>query len=336
MLNREEYIKRISFLLNSYKEYVISINGLKLFDTNKKAEDFFKDLLAFYEDDFINLKNANEDYPNAESIDLIDEENKLAIQVTSRTDTRKIHNTIEGFYKNYPNLERIIILLIGRSKPNYSKTDFTKNGKYKFDKDRDIIDIQDIIDKFNSFSADKLKYILEFLEKELNYIPIFANSTQEANRDILAEIFKYIFDNYNFEQSNKFQNSKDLTHLKKKIPLNFSKEQEEIVNKLFDDYFKYEYLIREFIEAEQENPFRIDGLLNIIRTEYCEIQGINNPNEKIKDVLVFKKIAEKLTPKKDPEYIFNAQLIVLYFFEQCEIGKKTVEEQKNKQISLFD
>lgn len=336
MLNREEYIKRITRLLNDFKSYIISINELKLYDTNKKAEDFFKDLLKYYDEDFVNLKNANEENSNAKSIDLIDEEKKLAIQVTSRTDSLKIHQTIEGFYKNYPDLQRVIILLIGKVKPNYLRTDFTQGGKYKFDKDKNIIDVQDIINKFDSYDAVRLKPILEFLENEIAYVPLLLNSTQEASRNILAEIFNYVFNNFKSDKSKNYQNNKDFTHINKKIPLNFSKKQETIINGLFARYLKYEYLIREFIEAEQGNPFRIDGLLNKIQSEYCEMQGLNNPNEKIKDIFVFKKIAEKLTPSKDAEYILNAQLIVLYFFERCDIGKKTDEEPKSKQRRLFD
>ncbi len=335
MLNTKDYIERITQLLTIFKTYIISANKLKLYDDNKKAEDFFKDLLKFYDEDFVNLENANESNPNAENIDLISKDKKLAIQVTSRTDTTKINKTVEGFYKNYPELDRVIILLIGESKPSYPRVDFTQNGKYKFNKDEDIIDIDDIIKIFNSYNAEKLKPIVEFLENEIEYNPLFS-ATQEANRDILAEIFKYIDKNFESNKSKKYLNNKYLTHIKKKIPLNFSREKESLINEMFNKYFKYEFLIREFIEAEQDNPFRIDGLLDKIQTEYCKIQGLNDPNEKIKDVFVFKKIAEELTLNKSAEFVFNAQLIVLFFFERCDIGKKTDDEPKNKQKSLFD
>ena len=335
MLNRKNYIEQITHLLTNFKSYIVSINKLKLYDDNNKAEDFFKDLLKFYDNDFAGLENANESNPNAEYIDLISKDEKLAIQVTSRTDTTKIHNTIKGFLENYPELERIIILLIGESKPDYPKTDFTQGGKYKFNKNTDIIDIDDIIKKFNSFDAEKLEQILKFLEKELGYNPLFS-ATQEANRDILAEIFDYIDENFEPNRSKEYENSKDLTHIRKKIPLNFSKEQEPVINERFKKYFKYESLIREFIEEEQGNQFKLDGLLDKIQTEYCELQGLNDPNEKIKNIFIFNEIAKKLTPKKNVEYVFNAKLIVLYFFERCDIGKKTDDEPNNEQMSLFN
>jgi len=333
MLNREEYIKRITRLLNDFKNYVISINKLKLYDDNKKAEDFFKDLLKFYDEDFTNLRNANEDNPNAESIDLIDEEKQLAVQVTSRTDAKKIKDTIKGFYEHYPNLKRIIILLIGREKPKF-RVDFTENGKYHFNPETDIIDIQDIINKFNTYDANKLKRILQFLESELGYNPLTLTN-QEANRDILAEIFDYLYRSQIDVKNSIQDDKKDLTHIKKKIPLNFNKTDEGIINTLFFDYFKYEPLIREFIDAE-DNPFRIDGLKNKIQTEYCKIQNLNSPNEKINNPYIFDEIAKILTPNIKAEYLFNAKLIVLYFFERCDIGEKTDSEPKNNQPSLFD
>jgi len=230
-----------------------------------------------------------------------------------------------------------MILIIADPKPPYPKTDFTKEGKYSFDKNKDIIDVDDLVNKFRGFSPEQLEPILKFLEKEFEYHPLFFKPNQEANKDVLSEIFEYIFSNFEIEKSQTYQTNKDFTHIKKKIPLNFSIEQSSIINKVFSNYFKYEYLLREFIEAEQENPFRIDGLKMLIQTYYCEIQDISDPNEKIKDILVFEKIARKIAPKNNriTDYIFNASLIVLYFFEQCEIGMKT-DEEVNEQLNLFE
>ena len=127
MNKRDKYIKQINHSLSVLRIEIEQLNLINMTDYNIIAEDFYKDLLKFYG---YNLKNLNEVKKNADSIDLIDIENKIAIQVTSRNDTTKIHDTIEGFYKNpdYDGYNQLIMLLIGKSKLEYSKTDFTKNG----------------------------------------------------------------------------------------------------------------------------------------------------------------------------------------------------------------
>lgn len=166
MYNREEYIKRISKYLTTMRVEVELRNSIKWYDINIIAENFYKDLLNLYG---YNLSNLNLTNPNADSVDLIDETNKIAIQVTSRNDTTKIHDTIKGFYNNpeYDDYKRLIMLLIGKPKLDYPKTDFTKGNLLSFDKKEDIIDIADIMRKFESFLPEQLEPIIDFLEKEI-------------------------------------------------------------------------------------------------------------------------------------------------------------------------
>lgn len=166
MYNREEYIKRISKYLTTMRVEVELRNSIKWYDINIIAENFYKDLLNLYG---YNLSNLNLTNPNADSVDLIDETNKIAIQVTSRNDTTKIHDTIKGFYNNpeYDDYKRLIMLLIGKPKLDYPKTDFTKGNLLSFDKKEDIIDIADIMRKFESFLPEQLEPIVDFLEKEI-------------------------------------------------------------------------------------------------------------------------------------------------------------------------
>ena len=110
MNKRDKYIKQINHSLSVLRIEIEQLNLINMTDYNIIAEDFYKDLLKFYG---YNLKNLNEVKKNADSIDLIDIENKIAIQVTSRNDTTKIHDTIEGFYKNpdYDGYNQLIICL---------------------------------------------------------------------------------------------------------------------------------------------------------------------------------------------------------------------------------
>ncbi|OQX97075.1 MAG: hypothetical protein B6I24_09950 [Bacteroidetes bacterium 4572_128] len=163
MEKRDRYIKRINRSLSLMRFEIEQLNKINLTDYNIIAENFYKDLLVFYG---FELKNLNEKKYNAESIDLVDEENKIAIQVTSRNDAKKIHDTIKGFNKpEYDEYKQLIMFLIGKPKLKY-KADFTKKNLFSFDKKKDIIDVDDIIKKFRSYPAKQLEPIVDFLEKK--------------------------------------------------------------------------------------------------------------------------------------------------------------------------
>ena len=166
----------------------------------------------------------------------------------------------------------------------------------------------------------------------------FIKENIEANRTILDEIFDYIYKEKIDEEKIKIKFEQDSISITKKIMINFENNQQKRVNQIVSDYFKYEYIIRKFIEIEKlENPLRVDGLRDKIQDLYCNIQNTENTETRIKDFNVFTGIAKELLPlnkQHDTSYVFNAKLIVLYFFEFCEIGKKSDDRANNNQLKL--
>lgn len=196
MENRDRYIKQIVRSLSLLRVEIESLNKINLTDYNIIAEDFYRDLLKFYG---FNLENLNEKCKNADSIDLVDNLNKIAIQVTSRNDTTKIHDTLHGFNSNpeYDEYKRLIILLIGKSKLDYPKTDFTKGGLFDFDKEKDIIDIDDIIEKFKGYKVEQLEPIVRFLENEID-LKISTKRTKPNEVITIINLIEYLSDDKNF------------------------------------------------------------------------------------------------------------------------------------------
>lgn len=197
-MNRDRYIKQINRSLNLLRLEIEMLNKLNLMDYNIIAEDFYRDLLKFYG---YNLTNLNETSRNADSIDLVDIDNKIAIQVTSRNDTTKIHDTIKGFYNNseYDKYKRLIILLVGKPKLDYSRTDFTKCNLFAFDKQNDIIDISDIIKKFKSYNAEQLEPIVDFLEKEVD-VKINIKKSKSNEVITIIKMIEYLSDDNNYKE----------------------------------------------------------------------------------------------------------------------------------------
>ncbi len=233
MRNREDYIKRITRYLTTLRVEVELRNCIKWYDINIIAEDFYTDLLNLYED--YNLENLNITSQNAESIDLIDKENKIAIQVTSRNDTSKIHDTIKGFYNNpdYDQYNRLIMLLIGKPKLDYPRTDFTHGNLFVFDKKEDIIDIADILKRFASFNSEQLEPIVDFLEKEIETKIKKVNSNEV---ETIIRLIEFLSDDNNLViDSEKNENVDPEKKIRKRF-VEYSQNLEKWYKDLLSDY----------------------------------------------------------------------------------------------------
>lgn len=178
MINREIYLRNIADSLALLSKEVTVRNAINLYDINIVAEDFFPGLLNLiygYE-----LKNINHLEKNAAAIDLFDSKNKLSIQVTSDNDSSKIKHTIKEFNEkeSYKIYDRLIILILTQKK-KYT-TEFDTDGKFLFDKKKDIWDVKNIIKDVRKLETEKLKEISDYLSNELDE-KFYARQRTQAN-----------------------------------------------------------------------------------------------------------------------------------------------------------
>lgn len=190
MINKETYIKEIAHSLSLLSEEVKTLNAANLYDINIIAEDFFPQLLNLiygYE-----LKNINIIDKNAPAIDLFDKKNKISVQVTSDNDSKKIKHTIKEFIDNklYKEYKRLIVLII-TNKRKYS-ADFDTDGKFVFDKKKDIWDKDDLIKKIRELETEKIKEISNYLSTELNDKLYKAKQTQANEVETIIDLIEYI------------------------------------------------------------------------------------------------------------------------------------------------
>ncbi|WP_417215675.1 SMEK domain-containing protein [Alcanivorax sp.] len=168
-MNRQDYQKSIIKSLTWLSTQVTVHNRLNLTDINVHSENFYRDLLnlAFG----YNLININTINPNAAAIDLGDEGNNLAIQVTSTSAITKTRRTVRKFIEKglYEKFDRLIILNIA------SKTTHTVptigDDSYRFNTKDDIWDIGDLAVKINDLDLPKIQEIDNFLNRQLYMKP---------------------------------------------------------------------------------------------------------------------------------------------------------------------
>ncbi len=187
------YIKNIADNLGILSKQVEIRNSINLYDINILAEDFYSGLLnIIFGTNYVNVNTVEK---NEAAIDLVDDSNKKAVQVISDNTSRKIKHTIDEFilnedFKKYDELK----ILILTKKANY-KTQFDTQGKFMFDKAKDIVDVNDLICYIRSLGIEKLKQINDYLQKEV-YDKYEATTRTEASEvDTIMDLIEFISKN---------------------------------------------------------------------------------------------------------------------------------------------
>jgi hypothetical protein len=192
MTLRDDLLKKIRKWLSFLCSEVELSNSLNLQDINVHAENFFRDFLnQIYGYD---LKNANYVKINTAAIDLVDDVQQLAIQVTSDTSSTKVHETISKFNKGllFEKYSRLVILVI-TAKKEFPKVQFDNIGNTLFDKQNDIKDISDLLNDINNFEIDKIELIADFIEKEVALKAPPHKRQKEANEvESIMRLIEYL------------------------------------------------------------------------------------------------------------------------------------------------
>lgn len=165
MLKREEYIKRISSELSRFQTELEMNNTAGLFDGNHTAEDFICGLLNLIYG--CQLENQNHRQKNAAAVDLTDQTNRFAVQVTSDNSRGKIQSTIDRFiaHELYRDYDQLFIFLL-KDQKDYQRP-FETGGYFSFSVDQHINDICGLVQKISTLDTAALEKINAYLHREL-------------------------------------------------------------------------------------------------------------------------------------------------------------------------
>lgn len=168
-LQKQVIIQRITDNLSFNSGSIAMENALGLFDSNRGAQDFFRQLLKLT-CGYNNLEELDKlnDKTNYYAIDLGDKVARIAFQITTDNTSTKIKDTIEKFnkYALYDTYDRLVVFIIGKKK-SYS-TSFPTASKLKFDAEKDIWDDADFVKLINAIDdISKLREIYKYLDENL-------------------------------------------------------------------------------------------------------------------------------------------------------------------------
>ena len=194
--------------------------------------------------------------------------------------------------------------------------------------------------KLSQLSAADLEFVLREFTMIEGYEATY--STPEQDRNIINSIFAFLFINSSKVDKSRVLNAKQFTALKAKIKLNFEPVQHSRIEQTYKNNIHHIALIESLIQnqlTQDENP--VNELIDMVQDEFCRLRKVADAASPIKDHLLFPEIAKILLPpgkENDPHFKSCAKSIIIYFFEYCDIGKRTEDEIKNKkdEPTFFD
>lgn len=319
-MNKEIYLKNIAENLALLSREVSILNAVNLYDINIIAEDFFPGLLNLiygYE-----LKNANHLEKNAPAIDLIDQKNRIAVQVTSDNSSTKIRHTIEEFNKNqeYHLYNRLVILILTQKKKYTSN--FDTQGLISFEKERDIWDVENLIKDIRKLDTEQIKDISDYLSEELCNKYYSERETQAEEVITIIDLIEYISQHRKVNKARettvdpeykiykRFKNFADKLTTEYKTLYTIYGEALNIVNETLgiDEaqdiiiMFYLQDISIQFLEEEHDNPIVALNKLVIYFEEKLSTNGKKYDRSAIKFYLINEMIKCRVFPNERSEY----------------------------------
>ena len=175
-MNIKDYIDKIAKYLARFVEEVKSYNDMNLYDINIHSENALIPILNAVFD--IKLENANSSHKkNYPSVDLIDDANKVAFQVTSTASLEKVKNTLQKFGEHnlQAKYETLYVYILTQKEEKYSEKIIKENTPegLEFNITNHIIDISDLRSRITYIqSLEKLEFIARLCEHEFSDVQI--------------------------------------------------------------------------------------------------------------------------------------------------------------------
>lgn len=176
-------------LLNEFRELITQLRGeaeaasaMQLYDTHKVAENVICGLLREL-CSYSNMRNLNAEQSNFPGIDLADDTERVAVQVTATADLIKVKNTLETFgnHQHHSKYDRVIIYILTTKQKSYSQAAINAilPDNFSFDVNNDIWDYQNLCSKAADVPPKNLHAAINHLKSYLRGVAIGL-----ANEDI--------------------------------------------------------------------------------------------------------------------------------------------------------
>ncbi len=296
-MNRSHYFNYIEEKLNILSYRIKSRGKINLLDLNIYSETFFAELMNYllgYE-----LKNINVIKPNTEGIDLVDNKNKVIVQVSATFSKQKVESSLaKKIFEDYPGYGFKFIAISGEA-DKLRTQEFKNPYKVSFSPLNDIYDIKSLLNIVLNMQISAQRRLYEFLKDELGGIVdiVKVDSNLASIINILSqEDLSGIVDS---PEINSFE-------ILRKIEFN----DLLTVQPTIDDYKVYYHRLDEkYKEFDRQGANKSLSVLAVIRKQYVKLSGENiEPHE------MFFSIIDNLI-----ELIMNSKNYMEIPYEELEV-----------------
>ncbi len=313
-MNRSIYFNYIEEKMNFLAFRIRQRGKINLLDLNIYSETFFADLLNQlfgYQ-----LKNINAFKQNTEAIDLVDDENKVIVQVTSTCTKAKVEKSLsKEILKDYSSY-RFIFVIISEDAGNLRKQAYHNPHQVLFSAENDIWDIKSILDHILNMEIEKMKELYIFIRKELGeeLVPEKTDSNLSLILKILSE--ENLADELDVPQINSFE-------INKKIEYN----ELSGIKELIDEYKVYYGRLNElYTEFDKQGANRSLSVLNTVRQYYFKLSIQRKNPEEIFFSIVGQLIGFVKGSRNCPDICYEElemciYIVVIDAFIKCKIFK---------------
>lgn len=257
-MNRSKHFDYIEEKLAFLALRIEKRGKINLLDLNIHSETFFADLMNMLFD--YHLVNLNIIKQNVEGIDLVDEKNKVIVQVSSTCTKQKVEASLKKkIFEDYKGF-RFKFISISKNADKLRKVKFFNPHSVLFSPEDDIIDIGTILNIVLNMSIDDQKQVFEFIRKELgNEIEMVK---VDSNLATLINILSSEDLAHNIES-----HDIDIFKIDKKIEFN----ELEIVKDTIDEYKVYYHKLDEkYTEFDKQGANKSLSVFRVIKSQYTK------------------------------------------------------------------
>lgn len=319
-MNNEFYMSYIEERLSVLQHRIMLRSSLNVLNLNVRAEDFYKELFnLLYHYDLI---NANLIKQNADSIDLIDEEKKIIIQVTSTSSKQKIESTLKKNvmkekYKEFS----LYFIFIGKEDESLKGKTYNNPYHINFDSKTNIYTVADILKKINSLDIDEMRKTYDLVCKYLKFPEVSPRRVTSLMPSVIKSLCKTDLDKA-------FKNQTDLKayEIERKIVFNHLTNSSLIIK----EFAPYEFVMSKIYEEfDKLGKLKSYALLTKIRRIY-QTYASQLQNEDDIFFSIIQKLVEEMAQEVDlieaniseEELEICIEIIVVDSFIRCNIFKK--------------
>lgn len=312
LLVRKDFIDNINSKLTYLSMMITNSSSLNLLELNVHAENFYASLFNHIFN--IHLENINTTKHNVASIDLIDNENKLFVQVTSNARKSKIEDTLKkDILKKYIDYTLWFIFLGSEDSSNLIGKKYKNPHNIIFDSSKDIYNLKNILSYIMNLGTEKLQDISNFINREVKF-PV---NKDKLDSDLTKVINALSQENFSVKESPN--------------TLPFQVEEKIEFNKLvprYDSIKDYDayigILVKKYNEFDKLGKNSSFVILKSLKSEYRRLKELYSDS-----VQLFDKIIENTKTKvresnniddiSEEMLDFCVWLIIVDAFLKCQI-----------------